>query len=293
MREKIDYIALGATLFIPASHKNLREVVLGSKYPHLRSLVIDTEDGLKESQLEEAVVEIENLLPLITQEKPYVFLRARNREVLTRLLSLRGVENIHGFVLPKFSLSSAKELLELFKDTSHFIMPSIEGIELFNPNELRELRDILLQYKERVLLIRFGVEDMLGQLSMRRSCEDSLFDLSATNAVLGNLIAVFKSAGFAISGGVYPCYEDEEGFKKDINRDLKEGLFSKTIIHPSQISLADEAYKVSKQELEEAMKISDSKEAVFALNSKMAEPSSMCAYSDIILKRAELYGVRD
>ena len=287
----IDYVALGGTLFIPASHKALEAIALEQKYPQLKSLVIDAEDGLSEASLDEALESIEKLLPRIKNPQPYIFLRPRNIEVLEKFLQMRSIEKIVGFVLPKFSLENAKTYMELLKNTNHFIMPSIEGSELFNANELRELRDIILERKERVLAVRFGLEDMLSSLGMRRSCEESVFDLSAPTAVLGNFIAQFKSVGFGVSGGVYPCFKDKEGFMKDAKRDLKEGLFSKTIIHPNQIEILNEIYKVSQKEFHEAQAIINKTEAVFELNAKMAEKKTMKRHSLMIIKRAKEYGV--
>jgi citrate lyase beta subunit len=94
-----------------------------------------------------------------------------------------------------------------------------------------------------------------------------------------------------VSGGVYPCFKDVDGFVKDAKRDLKEGLFSKTIIHPSQIEPLNELYKVSKLAFEEAQEIEASDKKVFAQNGKMAETLTMKNYSSEILSRAKIYGI--
>jgi len=81
MREKVAYEALGATLFIPASHKNLEEILLHNSLPLLKSLVIDTEDGLDGRELETSMKRIEALLVKITNPKIILFLRPRNATV--------------------------------------------------------------------------------------------------------------------------------------------------------------------------------------------------------------------
>jgi len=290
MRE-IHYTELGATLFMPASHKNLKTVANKQKYKSLKSLVIDLEDGLNQRDLDSSMEIIRALLPIVESSNLYIFIRPRDITILKKLLLFDAIQNITGFILPKFSLKNAKEYLEVLKESNHYIMPSIEGEELFNPNELRELRDLINPYKKKVLLVRFGLEDMLRQLGLRRECGDSIFDLSACSVVLGNFIAIFKSSGYGVSGGVYPCFKDDEGFTKDIRRDLKEGLFSKTIIHPRQIDLANETYKVSKQELEEAKEIAEDTNVIFSQNNKMAEKNTMLPFSLEIIKRSEVYGI--
>ena len=289
--KKINYIELGATLFVPATHKELEAVVCNSKYPELKSVLIDIEDGIADESLGIAFEAIESLLNRYEKKKLAVFIRPRDVKTLQKILKLKNIDKIDGFILPKFSLENAQNYFDLLKDDDFLIMPSIEGRELFNQNNLYELRDILLKNADNILLIRFGLEDILRQLKMKRSCEDSAFDFSATSYVLGSFISIFKSAGFGISGGVYPCFKDDEGFIKDVKRDLKEGLFSKTIIHPRQIKLTNELYKVTKEELREAIEILDKDEAVFNQNDKMAEVVTIKPYAQKIILRAEVYGV--
>jgi citrate lyase beta subunit len=221
-----------------------------------------------------------------------VFIRPRNSKSLEEILKYENIEKIDGFILPKFSLQNARDYLALLEDTNFLIMPSIEGKELFESTKLLELKDILAQYSHKIILIRFGLEDMLRQLKMRRKCEDSIFDVSVTSSILGNFLAIFKSAGFEVSGGVYPCFEDKEGFARDVLRDLKEGLFSKTIIHPSQIEIINDLYKVDKDEYEEARKITTLNAEVGAKNGKMLESKTMSPYAEYILKRADTYGIK-
>jgi citrate lyase beta subunit len=288
---KINYIELGATLFVPATHKSLEAILRGEKYPTLRSVLIDYEDGISTSELQEALNVLKKLLLSYKKGKLFVFVRPRNAEVLKDILALDMIEKIDGFILPKFSLRNASRYLNQFETNTFSLMPSIEGEELFDFCKLTELRDILLHYKERVVLVRFGLQDLLKQLDMKRSCFNGVFDLSAPSVVVGNFIATFKSAGFGVSGGVYPCFNDREGFIKDVKRDLKEGLFSKTIIHPNHIDITNELYKVTFKEFEEATEILKSKEAAFAQDGRMAEPITMVPYSLNIVKRAEVYGV--
>ncbi len=287
----INYIELGATLFVPATHKYLEDIVCYSKYPELKSVLIDTEDGIEDESLYEALESIEKLLKIYKKSRLLVFIRPRTTEVLQRILELKNIESIDGFILPKFSLLNAQKYFDLLKGSDFLLMPSIEGGELFNQNSLYKLREVLLKNRKNIILLRFGLEDILRQLKMKRSCEDSLFDLSATSYVLGAFIAIFKSAGFNISGGVYPCFKDDSGFIKDVKRDLKEGLFSKTIIHPNQIKLTNELYKVREEELRDALEISQKSEAVFNQNNKMAEVVTMRPYAQEIILRAEVYGV--
>ncbi len=291
--KKINYLELGGTLFIPATHKNLKSIVSGEKYSNLKSILIDTEDGISQESLATSLEIIKNLLKKYTKKELFVFIRPRNIQVLKELLAFENIQEIDGFILPKFSLLNAEEYLNLLKDTPFSIMPSIEGRELFNQASLHKLKDILLTNAEKIVLVRYGLEDMLRQLSMRRSCNESIFDFSATASVIGAFIAIFKSAGFGVSGGVYPCFSDKKGFVKDVKRDLKEGVFSKTIIHPNQIETVNELYKVTQKEFDEALEICRRSEAVYTQDEKMVEGVTMRPYSQNIVLRAEIYGIRE
>ena len=287
----IHYLQLGATLFIPASHQNLHSIVSGNKYSALKSLVIDFEDGLQEDAFVSAMQSVEAIFEGISATSPLVFLRAKNSKHLKELLKIENIQNVNGFVLAKFSLSNADEYLNILKDREFLIMPSIEGEELFSHEKLHTLKEKIVANKQKVLLVRFGLEDMLSQLGMRRSCTESIFDRAVTASVVGNFIATFKSAGFAVSGGVYPCFQDLEGFKNDVSRDIQEGLISKTIIHPSQIEPINELYKVSEVAFTQAKEIETSTKNIFNQDGKMAETHTMKNYSQEILLRAKIYGV--
>jgi len=289
--KKINYLELGGTLFVPATHKSLESVVSGEKYPALRSVLVDTEDGLKSESLSQGMEAIEKLLINYEKKKLLVFIRPKNTELLKSLLTLKNIEKIDGFILPKFSLSNAATYFNILKPYNFALMPSIEGEELFNQEKLHRLKEIILTNKQNIVLVRFGLEDIFRQLSLKHGEGDTAFSFSATTVVLGNFIASFKSVGFGISGGVYPYFSNDEGFVRDVKRDLKEGLFSKTIIHPRQIELTNELYKVSQKEYDEARKITQSQEAAFNLNGKMAESVTMTPYAKEILKRGEVYGV--
>ena len=290
--KNISYIALGATLFVPASHKGLLEIVRGRKYPELKSMVIDFEDGLEDSAYANAMADLEEVLATIHTKSPLIFLRAKEVSEIPKFLQQPSITNVTGFVLAKFSLENAQEYLSFFQGTEYALMPSIEGTELFDHSKLYALKEKILTHKKNILLVRFGLEDMLKSLGMRRSCEDSLFDLSAPSSVIGHFIAVFKSSGFAVSGGVFPCFNDSKGFRKDVLRDLKEGLFSKTVIHPSQVAILHELYKVEQALYEDALEILHSKKKVFNQNGKMAEQPTMSKHALEVLQRAEVYGLK-
>jgi len=288
--KQIAAIELGATLFIPAKHKNIDAIIFEKKYPDLRSVVIDFEDGLSDEDVEDSFEKLKELLDSAHTFTLLVFVRPRNVAMFEQILSFGNSAKIDAYILPKFSLTNMDRYLLHVKKHEVLIMPSIEDLELFDVSLLQRVRDKLMEYKRHIILIRFGAEDMMRQLRLKRNCMESLFDIKTTAHIITNLIMTFKPYGFDISAPVFVCFKDEVNYKKQIQEEFREGLISKTIIHPNQIKPLHELYKVTQQELEASTKVLTAREAVFASDEQMAEVSTQSGYAKEILARARLFG---
>jgi citrate lyase beta subunit len=289
---KLDYIELGGTLFSPATKKNLLEILQRKKYPTLKSILIDLEDGLGERSYEMGKEALQTLLEKFQPNDLLVFVRPKNPASLQEILAMKNSEKIDGFVLPKFSLKNFAQYFSHVEKTPYYLMPSIEDKELFSEAQLQQLREKLLPYKEQILTLRIGCEDMLRQLQIQRKAKKTLFDLHVTTHILATVVKVFKPYGFNISGCVYPYFQDVEGFIADAAKELEEGFFSKTIIHPNQIEPLNELYKITQQEQQNAQELLYSLDAVFNQNGKMAEVTTQAPFAKFLLRRADVYGIR-
>lgn len=290
--ESIRPAQLGGTLFIPATHPHLSSVVGGSKYPRLRSVVIDFEDGIDNVSRPDALARLKALLPSLDSPKPFCFVRPDTPETLAKMLCMKGIKNVDGFVLPKFGIDNADYWLNPLFNKPFAFMPAIEGCDLFSQEKLAELAEVLVPFREQIPTVRFGLEDMLRQLRMIRDCDTPLYSMIAPAQVIATMITVFKPMGFNVSGGVYKCYKDAEGFKAEVREDLRQGLFGKTLIHPSQIDMVEEVYRVAESELKMARTIVETDTNVTTLDGTMLEKPTQLPWARTILERAELYGVR-
>lgn len=294
-KKKIDAVALGATLYIPAIHKNLLPVCCGEKYPGLRSVVVCTEDSILESDLPGAFEAIKELLSrLDTGRELPVFFRPRNIGVLEAMLQLPGIDRIDGFVLPKFDTGNMDAYLDLLMPHSHdfYIMPVIESLDMFEREKLVNIRQKLMETPMDVLSLRVGGEDMLKHFGLKRRCEESLYDLVAPASVLGEIISVFKPYGFNLSAPVYNCIGEPERYRREVEADLRQGFIGKSIIHPGQIASFNEAYRVSKEEfaMAEAM-LGEETPAIIVQGGAMGEKFAHIPWARVILRRAEIYGM--
>lgn len=289
--EPIHPAELGATLFIPATHPGLGAVLSDGKYPALRSAVVDFEDGIDAAGRDTALLQFADLLDTLTPARLLRFVRPDRPETLDTMLRMPHIGDIDGFVLPKFGLDNAAAWLEPLKRSAHYFMPSIEGTELFSDQLLAEVAAMLLPYRPRIPTVRFGLEDMFRQLGLSRAQGTRLEEIAAVMTVIGRLVTTFKPLGFSVSGGVYKFYRDAEGLRNEALWDLQQGLLGKTIIHPSQIEVVEEAYRVSAAEVEQARCIAMMHGGVSGMDGAMLERTTQYPWAQALLKRAELFGI--
>jgi citrate lyase beta subunit len=293
---EFNYINLGATLYVPATHKNIKSIANGTKYKDLRSVVFCLEDAIRDDEIQSAIDNISSMLKSYKQSNIKVFIRPRDTNNLKTLLDIDGIEKIDGFSLAKFSLNNMDNYFNILNQTTqkYHLMPVLESIDIFDIEHLKKMREfLLLQKKHNIITLRVGGQDMFNFLSLKKDCESSVHDFHISSQVFSNLLIVFKTHGFNITAPVYNCLEHLNFFKYEVQRDLKEGFFGKTLIHPSQIEITNRCYKVTKSQFDEASLILDIKsDAIFRFEDSMCEPASHQNWAKTILQRAQEFGVK-
>lgn len=296
---KFDYLQLGASLYVPAVRDDLVAVATGQKLGHVRSLIFCTEDSVSEDRLENALANIEELLTVAArQSRRRLFIRPRNVQVLTRLLGMPGIENICGFVLPKVTVFNMPQYVEAFeaqgKDVRSFwLMPTLETAEVFEPEQMRQLRNYLLQSKaaSSIVALRIGGNDLLNVLGLRRSRTRTLHE-SALSQTVTQLLTIFRPAGFQLSSPVCELLYDHDVLQRELAMDTELGLFAKTAIHPDQVPIIEAAYRPLEQEVQMAEAIlKPGAPAVFNMHGTMCEVATHREWATQVLIRRDLYGV--
>ena len=145
--KKIDAYDLGATLFIPANHKNIEAILCGEKYPELRSIVIDFEDSLLDHEYERVENVLDSFVDVVIREDLLVFVRPRSHLMLKSFLLKAFMCQVDGFILPKVSVSSLEKYLHLLRNSSKLLMPSLESADMFDVVKLSRIRELLLPTK--------------------------------------------------------------------------------------------------------------------------------------------------
>jgi citrate lyase beta subunit len=291
---KFDYLKLGASLYVPATHRDILAIANNHKLPHLRSVIFCLEDAVLEADVPAALANIERMLrELVPTPNKLRFIRVRNHAILDECLKLEGIEKIDGFVLPKTTMESFREYYFRLQHTEFLVMPTLETKEALDPVEMSQLRDYILEknYAHRVLALRIGGNDLLNLFDLRRSTTRTMYD-SPMRYIIGQLVACFRPAGFNLTSPVCELLFDREILNEEVSLDLEAGLFGKTAVHPDQIGLIEAHYKVNANQADEARAIlAPDAPAVFRMNGRMCEPATHRNWAEAILARAAIYGI--
>lgn len=288
--------SLGATLYVPADRTDLLQIATGGKYPHLRSVIFCLEDAVSESSVPAALENLRLLAAQLAtmagtaQARPIILVRPRHAAMLKVIASMKGADQIAGFVLPKITAESLDEYLDALQSDQHCIMPTIETREAFDFEAMKALRSKLLLIKDRVALVRIGGNDLLRTIGGRRSKNRTIYD-GPMSSIIANLVTTFVPYGFLLSAPVCDNFSDLDLLQEEVELDLDHGLFTKSAIHPNQVDLIHNLYKVSAEELISARAILDTKApAVFSINGAMMEPATHTDWAKNIITRSEIFG---
>lgn len=294
---RLDPLALGATLYLPATRDGLAATILGGRLPGLRSVVLCLEDAVREEDVPAALTRLAAFLRTLAlrgeQAQPLLFVRPRGLDMLAHVLRMPGADRLHGFVLPKATADNLPAYLALPLRPEHRLMPTLETREMFDPWELRRLREQLLAVQDRVLALRIGGNDLLRALGCRRPLSRTCYE-GPLGAMIASLAGAFLPWGFALSAPVMERFDAPDLLREEVSRDIEHGLLTKTAIHPVQVPVIQAALAVGSSELVEArMILAADSPAVFARSGAMCEPATHRCWAEKLVRRAELFGLAD
>jgi len=287
-------LALGASLYVPATHAQLWAIAQGFKYPQLRSVIICLEDSILEQDIPFALQQLKQLLQrrqrLSKQQQPTLFIRPRNIEMFKHIVDWQLNHLFDGIVIPKFSLNNLK-LWQPYIWPELLLMPTLETVDIFDMGHITELKHTLKNDFSPILCIRIGGNDLFSCLNLRRPAHATIYD-TPLGTLIAQLVTQFIPMGFQLSAPVCENFSNTTLLQEELKHDLMHGLYTKTAIHPSQIDIIQNAYKVSLEDYQDALEIlSLSAKAVFKSEGAMLEPATHRHWAEIILKRADIFGI--
>jgi citrate lyase beta subunit len=292
--------ALGATLYIPALHEAIPDIVAGRKYAGVRSVVLCLEDALREDQVETGLANLERVLDRLAAEasepsaRPRIFVRPRHVGMAAAMAAWPGIGQIDGFVAPKVRPGGLDVWIRAVDGTDLVLMPTLETREMLDAVAVRDFRDELLAHDPaRILALRIGGNDLMGCLGLRRTRGTTLYQ-GPLLYTISMLVGILSPAGFALTAPVCDIIDDDETLRAEARQDVAFGLVGKAAIHPRQIAPIEDAFAVSALDHEAARQIlAEDAAAVFKLDGAMCEASTHRPWADRIIARAAFYGVAE
>ncbi len=310
---------LGASLYMPATRQDIWQVIRRDKLPTINSIIICLEDAVSHNDVELALERLQTLLhtwathvdsindpsrhvgPQSKQQtqhptRPLVFIRPRNPMMLQQLADYTHIDLIDGFVMPKvdmFSLSNWRMACQNLS-ADQLLMPTLETAVLFDPHHNQELAIGFKEaFSQPVFALRIGGNDLFATLRLRRPKNSIVYD-TPIGTLAYQLLGCFVPHGFYLTAPVFEYLDQPTLFMQELTHDVSLGLVGKTVIHPSQIALVQQAYCVPSSTLDEAQAILHSEaKAVFKYNNTMLEPATHRAWATEIVNRAGVFGTID
>lgn len=319
MNNSVLYYSVGALLYCPANRKTIVDSITQQKFGTKYSLALCLEDTIRDDCVTEAEHILTNSLYELAKRSvqnafylPKIFVRVRNAHQIGRLCKAfrEHISLVTGFILPKFSLENAdiyiQEILHANELASQpiYTMPIFESpsmIDLrYRTEILYTLKEKLDQIEDKVLNIRVGGNDLCHAFGFRRHDDESIHQIRPIANIFSDIITVY-GRDYVISGPVWEYYHSsnwERGLYREIADDKLCGFIGKTVIYPNQISVVNEAYKVSKQDYQDALailnwdKTSHSLVAGSVSKGRMNEYKTHSNWALRTLLTAEYFGVK-
>lgn len=284
---------VGVSLYVPTTHRDLPLIANGEKLGRLRSVIFCTEDAVAQCDLADALSNLSMTLDSMAASRSRArFVRVRNPEVMSQVLSMKGSEKLAGFVVPKATRENFDSYFGLLKHTAHLVMPTLETAEVFDDWEMHQFRKSMSKpdVARRVLALRIGGNDLFALLGMRRPRDVTIYQ-TPLGPLIARLVTTFRPYGFRLTSPVFEHLDCNELLSAEVKQDLAYGMVGKTAIHPQQVSVIEQHYRVQVMDVDAARKIlSSDSPAVFKMDNSMCEVATHRKWAQTIMEQAGHFG---
>ena len=252
-------VALGATLYCPATRPELAADIEKAARRGVMSMVVCLEDAIGDDEVPEAeanlVAQLRDLHARRADDRdgrgerdggrsvdgvPLLFVRVRDPRQIGDIAARLGpaAELVSGFVLPKFTAPSGGAFLDALEDTAArtglplLAMPVLESPEAVHSESrtevLHDVARLLAKHRDRVLAVRIGATDMSAAYGLRRPPDLTIYDIRPVAAAITDIVNVLGRAdgsGFVVTGPVWEYFSaGERMFKPQLRQSPFEAL---------------------------------------------------------------------
>lgn len=320
MKNSMIYYSVGPLLYCPANNESIVKSLTSQKFGNSFSLALCLEDTINDDCVADAEKKLINSIKVLflTSKNeaffmPKIFIRVREPDQIVRLLHQLHDEKeiITGFIIPKFSSVNASAYISLIKEINKqsqhkfYMMPILESADIINLQNrydiLYDLKNKLKPIEQYVLNIRVGSNDLCHMFGFRRHSTESIHKIRPIANIFSDIITVF-GLDYVISGPVWEYYNGsnwKNGLENELYDDKLSGFVGKTVIHPNQIPIINDAYKVSSTDLADANaiihwdKTSNSFVSGNSKHERMNEYKTHFHWAKKIIFLSEAFGVKN
>ncbi|GAA2267568.1 HpcH/HpaI aldolase/citrate lyase family protein [Actinomadura luteofluorescens] len=240
-------VALGATLYCPATRPALAADIERAARRGVMSMVVCLEDAIADDEVEAGEANlVAHLRALHTAsgaggasgadgaEVPLLFVRVRDPRQIGDLVGRLGAaaELVTGFVLPKFTASGGGAFLDALEDAADrsglrlLAMPVIESPEAVyaetRAEMLHDVARLLAKHRSRILAVRLGATDMSAAYGLRRPPDLTIYDIGPVAGVICDVVNILGRAdgtGHVVTGPVWEYFsQGERMFKPQLRQ---------------------------------------------------------------------------
>lgn len=267
------YGQLGASLYVPATHKSL-DRILATGCHDARSIILCTEDAVAPDAVTWAVQRLIKALKAAPASVSFLrFVRPRNTFVLRQLLeSPEAVARVDGVVIPKFddtTMPAWRDVLNRNKQLA--TMPTLETPALFREDSAIATLKAVQALCNPVIALRIGANDLLSAIGLKRQPGQTVYD-TPLRSTIERLITIFRPAGFELSAPVCDLIGEPDTLSREVALDIAWGFYAKSCVHPAQVALVEEHFnQAMARQQPQALALLNSAEAVFRHSGQMLE----------------------
>lgn len=221
-------VALGATLYCPATRPALARDIIRRSALGVMSMVVCLEDSIPDNQVDagerNAVAQLRELAASGAR-LPMIFIRVRHERQIPLLVNSLGaaVGVLTGFVVPKFCEEHGGPYLDAVVAASEsigrklLVMPVLEtpdiGFIESRGTSLLAARRLLDKHRDIVPAVRIGATDLSGAYGLRRTREFTVWDVRVVADVMSAVVNVFgrvDAGGYVVTGPVWEYFSASE-----------------------------------------------------------------------------------
>ena len=336
--------ALGATLYSPATTADYARRLSALMGQGVTSAVLCLEDAIRDADVPAAERNVAMQLAALHrsgQEIPLLFVRVRHPDQVRSVVKEAGeaVAVLAGFVFPKFTAAAGAEFLDVLAearsdtDLPLYGMPVLESPETIYAEtriaELLAVRALLTRHLAAILAVRIGATDLCGLFGLRRSSDQTVYDLAVVREAIADIVNIVGRDGqFTITGPVWEYFargerifkpqlrespfraredlpnavtvrrelvsHDLDGLLREVVLDKATGILGKTVIHPTHVRPVHAMLVVTAEEYSDALAtlcLADGGVRSSEYANKMIESRPHARWAAGILRRAAVFGV--